>query len=128
MKNKTEHGTSPFWDLLGMRETEMKDGHAEVQLDITDNLLQRRGSVHGGVLATMIDASIGSAVRSTLEEGEGSVTVEIKVNYLKPAKGRLLVAKALLSKRGRTLAVGQSEVWDDKDHLVATGTGTFIII
>ncbi|UOF91159.1 PaaI family thioesterase [Fodinisporobacter ferrooxydans] len=125
---KTEPGMSPFWDYIGMRELKIEDGYAELRIDITPDLLQRRGVVHGGVLATLIDGVIGSAVRSTLTDELGSATVELKVNYIRPAKGEYLIAKSKLTYRGGTLAVGQAEVFDSEGTLTAIGTATFMIL
>lgn len=119
---------SAFWETIGMKEIELKEGRAEVQLTITPQLLQRRGSVHGGVLATLVDAAIGAAVRSTWGPHESSVTAEVKIHFLRPAVGSTLTAKSFLSHRGKTMAVGTAEVFDDRDRLVAMGTGTFIIL
>lgn len=119
---------SPFWNYIKMSEILKENGKSEVRIEVFDDLLQRRGSVHGGVIATLIDASIGTAVRSLLKDGEGSATVEMKVNYIRPAKGAFLLGKGSISHRGGTLVVGQSEIFDDEGRLVAMGTGTFIII
>jgi uncharacterized protein (TIGR00369 family) len=118
---------SPFWAYLGMKEQVMEHGSAEVRLDVFPDLLQRRGIVHGGVIATLIDASIGSAVRSTLGEDGATSTIELKTNYLRPAKGAYLIAKASLYHRGGTTAVGKSEVFDDAGNLIAVGTATFML-
>lgn len=125
---KTEPGMSPFWDYIGMEEQIIEEGYAELRINITPNLHQRRGSVHGGVLASLIDGAVGSAVRSTLSEDQASTTVELKVNYIYPAKGDHLVAKAKLSHRGRTLAVGQAEIVNSDGKLVAMGTATYMIL
>jgi uncharacterized protein (TIGR00369 family) len=101
---RTEPGMSPFWDYIGMRETVIEEGYAEIEIDITSNLHQRRGSVHGGVLASLIDAATDSAVRSTLEGNQASATVEMKINYFRPAYAERLTAEAKLNHRGKTLA------------------------
>ncbi|WP_027415442.1 PaaI family thioesterase [Aneurinibacillus terranovensis] len=125
---KTEPGMSPFWDYVGMKEMKIEEGYAELRMDITPNLHQRRGSVHGGALATLIDGAIGSAVRSVLTEEEISPTVELKVNYIRPATGEYLTAKSKLYHRGGSLAVGQAEIYDSNGDLVAIGTATFMIL
>jgi uncharacterized protein (TIGR00369 family) len=125
---KTEPGMSPFWDYIGMKEMKIEEGYAELRIEITPNLHQRRGSVHGGVLATLIDGAVGSAVRSVLSEEEISPTVELKINYLRPATGEYLIAKSKLCHRGRTLAVGQAEIYDSNGDLVALGAATFMIL
>jgi acyl-CoA thioesterase len=125
---KTELGTSPFWDYIGMREEVIENGYAEVRINITDHLKQRRGAVHGGVLSSLVDAVVGSAIRSKLSEDQLSATVELKVNYLRPAIGDYMVAKAKLSHLGKTIAVGQAEIYDPEDRLVAIGTATYMIL
>lgn len=125
---RTEPGVSPFWDLVGMKEVSMEHGKAEVRLDITPGLLQRRGFVHGGAIATLIDGTIGSAVRSTLKEEELSSTVEMKINYVRPASGEFLIGKAVISHAGKQLMVGTAEVFNEEGKLVAMGSATFFII
>ncbi|WP_052948080.1 PaaI family thioesterase [Aneurinibacillus tyrosinisolvens] len=73
-------------------------------------------------------ADYGSAVRSVLTEEEISPTVELKINYIRPAKGEYLVAKSKLYHRGGSLAVGQAEIFDSNGDLVAMGTATFMIL
>jgi uncharacterized protein (TIGR00369 family) len=125
---KTELGMSPFWDYIGMEEQLIEKGYAELRINITPNLHQRRGSVHGGVLATLIDGAVGSAVRSTLSEDQASATVELKINYFRPAKGDYLLAKAKLIQRGKTIVVGQAEITDSDERVVAMGTATYMIL
>lgn len=122
-----EQGVSPFWDYIGMKELKAEDGYAELRLDITQDFLQKRGAVHGGVIATLIDGAIYSAVHSVMSEEEASVTVEMKINYLASAKGEYLIAKSKLFHYGRTLSVGQAEIFDSNDKLVAVGNATFLI-
>jgi uncharacterized protein (TIGR00369 family) len=125
---KTEPGMSPFWDYIGMIEEKIEEGYAELRIHITPNLLQRRGVVHGGVVATLVDGAVGSAVRSVLSEEQASATVEMKVNYIRPAKGDYLLAKSTLTHRGKTLAVGQAEIFDSQGTLVAIGAATYMIL
>ncbi|WP_066251349.1 PaaI family thioesterase [Neobacillus drentensis] len=125
---KTEPGMSPFWDYIGMTEEIIEEGYAELRLNITPNLTQRRGTVHGGVLASLVDAAVGSAVRSTLSKEQASATVELKVNYVRPAKGVYLIGKAKLFQQGKTLAAGQAEIFNSDGNLVAIGTATYMIL
>lgn len=122
-----EHPSNPFRNLLKVKEVYSSDGVAEVKIDLFPDLFNFSENVHGGVLASLIDISIGSAVRSTLQENQRSSTVELKINYIKPANGSFLLAKSSVSHRGKTLVVGTSEIFNDQNQLVAIGTATFFI-
>ncbi|MCI2256443.1 PaaI family thioesterase [Domibacillus sp. PGB-M46] len=122
-----EHPSNPFRNLLKIKEIYSSSGTAEVKIDLFPDLFNFSGNVHGGVLASLIDISIGSAVRSTLQENQRSSTVELKINYIKPANGLFLLAKSSVSHRGTTLVVGTSEIFNDQNQVVAIGTATFFI-
>lgn len=117
----------PFWDHIQLEEVFSENGHSQIKCHVFENLFNFSGFVHGGVLATLIDASIGSAVRSTLDN-QSSATVDLNVKYIRPGKGNTLIAKASLSHKGRTLAVGTSEIFDENNRLIAIGTATFMIL
>ncbi|RKD22967.1 hypothetical protein BEP19_12105 [Ammoniphilus oxalaticus] len=120
---------SPFWDHIRIEEIEAHDGQSEIRCEIFQNLLNSAGVVHGGALATLVDASIGSAVRSTLDlSTQTSATVDLNIKYIKAGRGTVLTAKASLAHRGRTLVVGNSEIYDDQQNLVAIGSATFMIL
>jgi len=123
---RTGKGMIPFWDYIGIEETLLEKGYAELKITIQPQLLQGR-TVHGGVIATLIDAAVGSAVRSSLSEAESASTVELKVNYTRPGIGDYLVAKSTLSHRGTTLAVGEVKIEDSSGKLVALGSATYMI-
>jgi uncharacterized protein (TIGR00369 family) len=98
----------------------------EVQLG--EKHLQPFGMVHGGVMASVVDAAAFWAVFPQVEKGKGLTTVEMKINYLAPAqKGKLLVQGRSI-KIGRTLALGEGQVKDEKGILVAHGTATMMVV
>lgn len=72
--------------------------------------------------------SIGNAVYPVLNENQYSTTIELKLNYLKPLNGKLIVAKSYLLHKGKTLLVGKADILNEHDQLVATGTATFMIL
>lgn len=100
------------------------DGDSCVVLDASDDHLNPRGAVHGGVLATMIDAAMGTAVAST--GGESPVTISLTVTYLAPGRPGRLEARAQVRKRGKRLMVVEAEVLQDGD-VVADALGTFAV-
>lgn len=120
---------SPFWDHIQIEEVSAENGVAHIQCHVSENLLNFSGFVHGGVLASLIDAAIGSAVRSTLDLSiQTSATVDLNIKYIKPGTGPTLHAKASLTNKGRTLVVGTSEIFDENNVLVAIGSATFMIL
>src|SRR6266571_1160639 len=79
---------TPVTRHLGIRMTAAEPGHLTAELpldpDIHANL---NGTVHGGVLATLADTTLSCAFGTTLEDGEEVATLELKINYLRPARG-----------------------------------------
>ncbi len=68
--------------LGDMRAEPTADGGAVVTMAVTPNVPNRYGHVHGGMLFTLADYAMGAAARSLVEAGQGTVTLEAKVNYL----------------------------------------------
>jgi uncharacterized protein (TIGR00369 family) len=120
--------SNPFRKYLGLNDFESKDGIFEVRIDIFPDLLNFSGNVHGGVIASLVDMSIGNAVHPNLNENQYSTTVELKLNYLKPLNGTEIIAKSYLLHKGKRLLVGKSDIFNDHEELVATGTATFMIL
>jgi uncharacterized protein (TIGR00369 family) len=83
--------------------------------------------VHGGAIATLADHCGWYAVISELEVGYTSVTIELKVNYLKPALGQRLLAVAEVINRTKRTAFAVIKLYS-KELLVAYATGTYHII
>lgn len=100
------------------------DGSSLVGLDAGDHHLNPGGAVHGGVLATMVDVAMGTAVATT--GGESPVTVSLTVTYLAPGRAGRLEARAHVRKRGTRLMVVEAEVVQDGD-VVADALGTFSV-
>ncbi|MFT7827349.1 PaaI family thioesterase [Priestia megaterium] len=119
---------NPFRRYLGLKDFKSRDGVFEVRIEIFPDLLNFSGNVHGGVIASLVDMSIGNAVYPVLNKNQYSTTVELKLNYLKPLNGKSIVAKSYLLHKGKTLLVGKADILNEHDQLVATGTATFMIL
>lgn len=118
---------SNYWKHIGMTAIETTEGIIQVIMEINDNLKQFYGNVHGGAIAGLLDTSIAVAINQQLGSEEGAITVEMKINYLRPVNGGTLRAEGRVIQKGRKIIVGQSEIKDDADNLVAFGTATFMI-
>jgi uncharacterized protein (TIGR00369 family) len=119
----------PIARLFGFTMTRVEDGLVEMQMPIGEHLYNPIGLVHGGTAATLLDSVMGCAVQSTLPQGTGYATLELKINYLKPitlATGHIIATGRLVS-GGRRAAFADGEIRDAAGRLLATGTTTCAI-
>jgi uncharacterized protein (TIGR00369 family) len=93
----------PFSAMLGARLTEFGDGVATLELDIRDELRQHNGFVHGGVLSYAADNVLTFAAGTVV--GPRLMTAGFSIDYLRPAVGALLRARATVVRAGRSRAV-----------------------
>jgi uncharacterized protein (TIGR00369 family) len=103
-----------FSHAAGFRIVAVAPGSAELALSRRDDLLQFFGHFHGGVITALADQAAGVAVTSGLPKGRIGVTVEIKVNFLAPADGQELIARARLLKMSGSIGVATVEVFSKK--------------
>ena len=119
----------PFSRHLGAELVEFERGRAVLALEVRPEFLQQHGFVHGGVISYLIDNAMTFAGGSVL--GERVVTAEFKVNYIRPARGQKLIAKATVEGAGSRLAVCRCEVVakdDEKENVCAVGQGTITLL
>lgn len=118
-----------FREVLGIEIAERAGGRAKLQFKAKEEHLNDGGIVHGGAIATLADCAMGSALASTLDEGEQPLTVEAKVNYLEPGELGTIVAEARVRRKGKRFTVLEAEVVQQEsgDH-IAYATATFTIL
>jgi uncharacterized protein (TIGR00369 family) len=120
--------TRPYYRLLGLRaEAGEPAGQSKLVLESRSELENSRGEVHGGVIASLLDAAMGVAVRSTLTVGDGASTVSLTVNYVAPGGGAL-TARGRIVQQGRTLASAEATVTDASGQVAAHAVGTMRIL
>ncbi|HWU67602.1 MAG TPA: PaaI family thioesterase [Stenotrophobium sp.] len=115
----------PFSVLLGTELTVCGDGVAQLELEVSDRLRQQNGFVHGGVVSYLADNALTYA--GGLALGPAVVTAEYKINYLRPALGERLIAKATVLHAGKTQAVVRCDISIRKkgdETLCAAAQGT----
>ena len=118
---------NPFWALLGMKLLEIKKGWAVVRLPIEDKLTNAIGLVHGGAIFSAADSAVGMALVGMTNRNENISTLEMKINYMKPVKGKAIIAEAKIIHRGSQTAIGDVEVRDDDRNLISKGLATYAI-
>ena len=117
--------------LIGASLTLIEPGVVEITLPYRQDLTQQNGYLHAGIVTTIADSACGYAAFTLMPEGSGVLSVEFKVNLLRPAKGENFLARAEVIKAGKTLTVVRSDVFaltEDKRTLIATMQGTMMCI
>lgn len=108
---------SGFIALVGAHAPTAEDGEARLEVEVDDRHLNPAGTVHGGLLATLVDTTMGAAVRSATE-GEVPATSQLSITYLRPGRPGRLVVSATVRKRGESLTVCEADVVQDEKSLV----------
>jgi uncharacterized protein (TIGR00369 family) len=116
-----------FATELGLREETAADGTARIVFDALDAHLNPAGTVHGGVLATLVDTAMASAVRSATDDGEVPATTQLTLAFLHAARPGRLSARAEISKQGDHLMLCEADVEQDGRTLVHA-VGTFAVL
>jgi uncharacterized protein (TIGR00369 family) len=119
---------SPYFSLLSMKIRDLEWGTSVLELELEEKHLQPFGYVHGGAIASVMDAATFWAVFPQVKDGMGLTTVEMKVNFLAPVQKGKLVVRGRCLKIGRTLALGDAYIDDARGNLIAHGTATMMIV
>lgn len=119
---------APYLELLSIRLEDLSWGGSLMAIDLGEKHLQPYGMVHGGVFASIVDAAAFWAVFSQVEDEVGLTTVEIKLNYLAPAREGKLIARGRSIKLGKSLGLGEARVVDQEERLLAYGTATMMCV
>lgn len=117
--------SQPFSVLLGAELLAFSEGSAELKVPIKAELMQQHGFVHGGVISYAADNALTYAGGSVL--GPGVVTSEFKINYVRPAMGDFIVARAAVVHAGKNQAVCRCDVYvsaEGGETLCAAAQGT----
>ncbi len=134
------HG--PFWDVVNGRRDppsaavvlgwelvaiDPEKGTIEVSFAATDQFLNPAGQVQGGFLAAMLDDTLGPALVATLGDGEWAPTIELHVQFLRPAAPGELRGVGRVVRRGREVAFLAGELRTAGGEIVATATASALI-
>lgn len=119
---------APVARLIGMKLESAGPGLAAFTLDVDERHHNPMGSVHGGIIGDLADIAMGYAVISTLGKDETFTTIEMKVNFLRPAFREKLRCQARVDSRGKTIAYAVADVVNDDGKLVAKAVSTNLIV
>lgn len=112
-------------ELLGVEPGEVVLGFGH-----DDRLTQQHGLVHGGVIGAVLDSACGWASLTLMPPGHAVLTVEYKINFLRPAEGTRFEGQGRVVKPGRTLSVADAVLVEVSapDRPIATVTATLMAL
>jgi uncharacterized protein (TIGR00369 family) len=117
----------PFSVLIGAELRALSLGHCELRVPVSQKILQHNGFVHGGVVSYAADNALTYAGGTVLDWAV--VTSEFKINYVRPAIGETLIARAQAVHAGKSQAVCRCDVFvwvDGAEKLCAMAQGTIV--
>lgn len=119
----------PIGELLQLRVDDVENGRITFSCTPDASMYNPLGMVHGGAVCTLLDTVTGCALHTTLPEGVGYTSVEIKVNYLKAVTmtSGPLIAVGTVVKAGSRIGFTEGKVTDASGALVATATSTLLV-
>lgn len=100
-----------YTQRIGTRVVSVEAGDVTMELFRQPELVQANGYFHGGVIAGLADHAAGAAVTTSIPEGEFALTVSLHINYIKPADGQKLIARAVSLGKGNTVGFAQVDIF-----------------
>jgi uncharacterized protein (TIGR00369 family) len=125
-----ELATPPVMATLGITAVEADHGRVVFTLEPAEFHLNPLGTVHGGVLATLLDTCAACALHTTLPAGTGYTSLDLAVKFLRPAttgSGTLRCEGSVIS-AGRRTALAEARLYDGAGRLLAHATSTCLIL
>jgi uncharacterized protein (TIGR00369 family) len=120
----------PSMELLGMRIAEVQEGRVVFAADPAEYHYNPMGTVHGGILATLLDSAMGSAVLTLSPAGIGYTTLEFKVNFVRPLTQETgtVYAEGRVIHRGNRTAIAEGRLTDAAGTLCAYAVTTCLLL
>ena len=120
----------PLARLIGFRMTVVEPQRIVMELDPDESLENTIGLLHGATAAALLDTAMGCAISTMLPAGQASVTLDLKVTYLRPLSVRsgTIQAEGKVIKLGRQTSYTEGFVRDGAGHLAVHATATFSMI
>jgi uncharacterized protein (TIGR00369 family) len=119
----------PIAETIGMDSFTLEPGAVTVTLTPAVRHYNPLGTVHGGVISTLLDTAAACSVHSTLAVGESYTSLDLTVKFLRAvtASSGLLSCRGRVIQRGRRTALAEAQLFDGSDRLVAHATSSCMI-
>lgn len=114
---------------LGASLVEVRPGCVKIECPFGPHLTQQNDFFHAGAVTSVVDVACGYAARSMMPDDSDVLSVEFKVNLMRPASGTKIIAIGKVVKAGKTLTFCEGQVFDESESkLLATMSATMICI
>jgi uncharacterized protein (TIGR00369 family) len=128
---KLEWEETPFWKWMGFHITYAVPGTCRVSFTARPEMFNHDDyTLHGGIIATLIDTVVGMTICSVYETGKdmtGHTTTDINVSYLEGVLTPEVTVEGRILRKGRTLVVSEGDVRDANGKLCAVGRATYMV-
>ena len=128
-KVRDSFGRQLFMSTIGAEITTVDRGMVEIRFPFSPTLTQQNGFVHAGAVTSILDSACGYAALSIASEDSEVLSVEFKVNLLAPGVGESFVARAVVKRAGKRLAVCTADAFAvraGEEKLIATMLATMM--
>jgi len=115
---------SPFLELLGIKVERASYPFARLNLPWDKRLVNPSGTLHGGVISSLVDGALGCALLSKDDEIKGIATMELKVNFFSSIRGGAIIAEGEIIFRRGAIAFGEARIYSE-NNLAALGSATY---
>lgn len=116
--------------LLGMETALVEDGRVVFTFEASDRLANLFGTVHGGIVATVLDSAMGMAALTVAPAGAATTTATLEVKYVRPiaTDAGVLRAEGVVVHAGRRVVTAEGRLVGPDERLLATATTTCLVI
>jgi len=127
----TVYNSQKMLKTMGAHISKVAHGEVQFEMDFNPQFTQQHGFMQAGVIATLVDNACGYAAYTLIPETSSILTVEFKINYVAPAKGKKFIATGKVVKLGRTLIVCTGEAFaveNGESKLIAVMQATMMVM
>lgn len=119
----------PIASTLDFKPLTLEEGRVSFEFEPREFHYNPIGSVHGGVISTLLDTAMGCALQSSLPRGVAYTTLELKINFIKAVthKSGILKAEGRLIHNGKSTAFAEADLKDSEGRLYAHGVSTCLL-
>jgi uncharacterized protein (TIGR00369 family) len=118
---------SPFYRTIAMEVLEVDNEGSLLRIKSDTKHHNIRGTMHGGVIASLVDSSCASSIAPYLKDGERMATTSLHIDYIAVASDGYLLGRGRMIHRGRQLARAEAVITNENEKLIAKGYASFMI-